>query len=346
MKRAEIIGTLVLLAVFAFFPLAFPNAALLSIGVFTILYASIAVSWNIFSGYTGYISLGHAVFFGVGAYSFTFMVKGWNIEGGYLPFLLLIPVGLIASLSAIPVGWIFLRTRKQVFIVVTIAAVFIMQLLAYNFRSITGGSGGFLLPVPSWGPDFFNFPFYYVGFILLVLSVALSWWIRRSKYGLCLLAIREDEDRARGLGINTEAYKLTALVFSAFFTGTAGAMLSYFTGSISPPDAFSPALDVVVALMAFFGGVGTLMGPLFGAMLLEPLQQYLTLEFGAIGLDKIIYGLLLLFIILVLPEGVVPSLLGLRNRFTSVRNVQLPSALKESPVQASEKSEQETRINL
>jgi branched-chain amino acid transport system permease protein len=341
MKRNEVIGTLVLLGLLAIFPALFPNPAWLTIGVFTVLFAIVAVSWNIFSGYTGYISLGHAVFFGIGSYAFTFMMNGTHWEGGYLPFVLFIPVGLITSLCAIPIGWVMLRTRKHVFIVVTIAAVFIFQLLAYNLGPITGGSGGFFIQTPSWGPDFFDIPYYYIGFLMLFLVVALSWSIRRSKYGLGLLAIREDEDRARSLGLNTEAYKLTALVLSAFFVGIAGAMLCYFTGSITPPDAFTPALDVAIALMVFFGGVGTLMGPLLGAILLEPLQQYLTFQYGAISLDKIIFALLLLGIILFLPEGLVPSLPRAWKRIRPVRTLQnKPVLLDEQVVAVAERSKQ------
>ncbi|MBV9232120.1 MAG: branched-chain amino acid ABC transporter permease [Chloroflexi bacterium] len=308
MKKVETIGTLIVLAVFAIFPIVFPNPAITSTGVFTVIFATAVVAWNIFSGYTGYVSLGYAVYYGLGAYIFSLIMESGKIPLDYAPFLLLLPVGLLTAIIAIPIGWIVLRTRKHVFVVVTVATVFIMQLLAYNLRPITGGSAGIYLPAPSWSADFYNFPFYYVGLLVLILAVAVSWWIRHSKYGLCLIAIREDEDRALGLGVNTEAYKLSALVLSAFFAGTIGAMRAYFVGAIAPPDVFSPVFDIAVALMAFFGGVGTLLGPLLGAVVLEPLQQYLTLQFGAIGLDKILFGALLLAVILLLPEGVVTSL--------------------------------------
>ncbi len=321
MKRAEMFGTLFVLVVFTLLPIAFPNPAITSIGVFTVILASAAVAWNIFSGYTGYISLGYAVYFGCGAYLFSLLIEGAHLQGGYLPFWLLLPVGLLTSVFALPVGWIVLRTRKHVFVVLTVATVFIMQLLAYNLRSITGGSAGLYLPFPSWNPDFFNIPYYYVGLLLLVLAVAISWWIRRSKYGLGLLAIREDEERARGMGINVEAYKLSALVISAFFGGTAGALTTYYTGSISPPDAFAPIFDVTVALTVFFGGTGTLLGPLLGAALLGPVQQYLTQQYGAIGLDKILFGALLLAVILLLPEGVVVSLPRLWMKLSVLRRV-------------------------
>lgn len=342
MKRVETLVIALILAVLAVFPLLFPNPAVTSIAFFSVAFAAAAVGWNMFCGYTGYVSLGYAVFYGVGAYSFAFLSSGLHITGDYVTFLLLIPAGLIACLFALPVGWLVLRTRRHVFIVLTIATVFIMQLLAYNLDSITGGSKGLILSSPSWSGDFFNIPFYYVALILLLLALVISWWIRHSKYGLGLLAIREDEDRARSLGVNTEAFKLSALVISAFFSATAGALMSYYNSSVDPPSAFSPVFDVVIALMNFIGGVGTLLGPLLGAFILEPLQQYITLQFGAIGLDLILFGALLLAVILLLPEGVVTSLghLWAKRRAARTSIVELaPAPEEQAALVAGEKRE-------
>jgi branched-chain amino acid transport system permease protein len=214
---------------------------------------------------------------------------------------------------AIPLGWIALRVRQYTFVVVTIAMMSTFQLLAYNLQGITSGSAGMLLPFVAWAPDFFNLPFYYVALIILLLALGVSWWIRHSKYGLGLLAIRDDEDRVLGLGVNTRAYKLTAFTIAAFFAGMIGGMIVYFDGSIAPPVAFDPVFDVMVALMSLFGGIGTLSGPLIGALLLEPLQQYIIFQVGSIGvgLDLLVFGVLLLTIILFLPEGIWPSLRSL-----------------------------------
>ena len=308
MKNIRTIGLLAFLVLLLVFPLLFPNPAVTSIAIFTLLFAGAAVAWNLFSGYTGYVSLGHAVFYGVGAYALALLCKGWKIEGGYVPFLLLPLVGLIASVFAIPLGWIALRTRRHIFVVVTIAMFYIFQLLAYNLSGITNGSSGMFFPSPPWDAAFFNTPFYYVSLILLLFSFGASWWVRNSKYGLGLLAIRNDEDRALGIGVKTGAYKLVAYVVSAFFVGMTGAMVGYYIGSLYPEFAFTPVFDVTVALMAFMGGIGTLLGPLLGALLLTPLQQYLTLQVGTSGLDLVLFGALLLTVILLLPEGIVPTL--------------------------------------
>src|SRR2546425_3712333 len=309
MKIIRIILLIALLAAFIAFPFVFSDPATTTIAVFTLFFAAAAVGWNIFSGYTGYIALGHAVYFGIGAYAMALLCQAWNIPAGYAPFLLLPLIGLIAAAFAVPFGWIALRTRRHTFVVITIAIFFIMQLMAYNLRGITNGSAGLTLPIPfDWSADFFNLPFYYVALALLLLALGVSWWVRNSKYGLGLLAIRDDEDRALGLGVKTGPFKLVAFVISAFFVGMAGAMYAYFIGSISPPFAFDALFDLAIALMAFLGGLGTLAGPILGALVLESTQQYFTLQFGASGYYLIIYGALFLVIILLLPGGIIPTL--------------------------------------
>jgi len=308
MKKLKISGLLVLLALLLVFPLLISDSTVTTIAIFTLIFAGAATAWNLFSGYTGYISLGHAVFYGIGGYAMGIFCQDWHIPGGYTPFLLLPLAGLIASAFALPLGWIALRTRRHIFVVLTIAIFFIFQLLAYNLTGITAGSSGMFLPVPPWSADFFNTPFYYVSLLTLLSSFAASWWVRNSKYGLCLLAIRDDEERALSLGVKTGAYKLTAYVISAFFVGMAGALVAYFIGSLYPAFTFDPAFDVTVSLMAILGGIGTLAGPLIGVLFLEPLKQVLTVQLGVVGLDLIVFGTILLVVILLLPEGVLPTL--------------------------------------
>ncbi len=297
-----------LLALFIAFPLVFPNPATTSIAVFALVFAVAATGWNIFSGFTGYIALGHAAYFGVGAYALALMCQAWKTPGGYVPFLLLPLAGLVAGLFAIPLGWVALRTRRHTFVVITVATTFIMQLMAYNLKSVTNGSSGLNLPIPTWAGDFFNLPFYYVSLAILLIALGTAWWVRNSKYGLGLLAIRDDEDRALGLGVRTELFKWVAFVLSAIFVGMAGAMYGYFVGSIYPPFTFNPLYDLSIALMAFMGGLGTLSGPILGALVLESTQQYFTLQFGESGYYLIVYGALFLVIILLLPEGIVPTI--------------------------------------
>src|SRR5713226_1333025 len=147
MKIIKITGLIALLAVFIAFPLVFSDPAVTIIAVFTLLFAVAATGWNIFSGYTGYIALGHAAYFGLGAYAMAIMCQDWNIPAGYLPFLLVPVAGLVAALFAIPLGWIALRVRRHTFVVITIAIFFIFQLLATNLTQFTNGTIGLGLPL-------------------------------------------------------------------------------------------------------------------------------------------------------------------------------------------------------
>ena len=321
MKVFKYIFPLVLLAAFIAFPFVFTDPATTTVAVFTLFFAAAGVGWNTFSGYTGYIALGHAVYFGIGAYAMALLCQDWNIQPGYAPFFLLPLVGLIAAAFSVLFGWVALRTRRHTFIVITIATFFIMQLMAYNLRGITNGSAGISLPIPfDWTADFFNIPFYFVALAILALAFITSWWIRNSKYGLGLLAIRDDEDRALGLGVNTGPFKLIAFVISAFFVGMVGGLHAYFNSSIFPPFAFDALFDVAIALMAFLGGLGTLYGPILGALILVPAQQYLTVQLGSSGYNLILYGVIFLAIILLLPEGILPTISKRWNKWKASRN--------------------------
>ncbi|GCE13797.1 branched-chain amino acid ABC transporter permease [Tengunoibacter tsumagoiensis] len=314
----------------AVFPLIFPDPTLETIGFVTLTSAAAATGWNLFSGYSGYLALGGGTYFGFGAYTMALLCQYWHMKGGYDPFWLVPLGGLVAAIVAIPIGWISLHARKATFIVITIATLFIFQLLAYNLTAITGGSFGINLPGAPWRFDFYSVPFYYMGFALLIASLLVSWWIRTSKYGLGLLAIREDEDRALGLGVKTGIYKLSAFVISAFFAGAIGALNIYFDGLIGPPAAFTPVFGTAPALMAFIGGVGTLSGPVLGALILEPLHQVLLQNFSATGIDIILYGVLLLLVLLYLPEGIIPGVSRLWTQWRKAGKAQRPTTLPES----------------
>lgn len=308
MKNKLTLVALASLALSLMFPLLFSNPAVTTIAVFTLIFAGAATSWNIFSGYTGYISLGHAAFYGIGAYILMILCQVWNIPGGALPLLLLPVVGLATGICAIPLGWVALKTRRYIFMVLTIAIFVISSQLPNLLNNITTSMGELSLPIPTWSGDIYNLPFYYTALILLLLALGVSWYIRNSKYGLSLLAIRDDEDRALGLGVKTTVYKLAAFVISAIFVGMAGALNAYFLGFVSPTSAFDRSFNIAVPLMAFLGGLGTLTGPIIGALVVVPLQQYLTLQSGDQGWDLILYGVLFLVIILAMPSGIVPAL--------------------------------------
>ncbi len=286
------------------FPLVITGQVPTQIGVDAMLFVAAAVAWNIFSGYSGYISLGHAVFFGSGAYFVGVAAQDWHVTGD-TEFALIPLAGLVAGLIAVPFGLIALRVRRHTFVVVTIAVFFIFQLMAFNL-SVTGGSVGISAPFLSWAPETYNDPFYYLALIVAMGATVLSWLIRGSRFGLQLRAIRDDEDRARGLGVRTMRVKLTAFVISGVLTGLVGGIWFLFIQQVVPQYGFDPLFDLSVALMAFLGGLGTIWGPVIGALILEPGQQILTLRSSNSYLSEIIWGALFILVILFLPRGIIP----------------------------------------
>jgi branched-chain amino acid transport system permease protein len=307
------LGVAIAVAVLGLFPLVFSNPTDTSIAEFTLIFMVCACAWNMFSGNSGYIALGHAVYYGTGAYALTLLANHLGFAAGWGVFALVPVAGIVAGLVAIPTGLIALRARRHTFVVITIAFMFIFQLAASNL-GFTGGTSGLQPPTPLWGVTAYNDNFYWVTAVVLLATVALAWLVRRSRFGLQLLAIRDDEERARGLGVRVGWVKLTAFVLSAVPIGMAGAIYAYFLGQIFPQFAFDPLFDLSIALMAFIGGLGTIAGPLLGALVLESLQQYFTVESGASQVYLIIYGALFLAVVLILPRGVIPSVEELLRR--------------------------------
>jgi len=301
----------------------FSTAAVTSIAFFSVIFMAAATAWNGFSGYSGYISIGHAVFFGSGAYTIALIAYHLHLSGGYGIFWYVPVAGAVAMVIAVPYGLIALRTRRHTFVVITIAVFFIVQLLAFNL-GFTGGSSGVQVPTPLWSATSYNDRFYYAALVVLLVAIVVSYAIRRSRFGLQMLAIRDDEDRASGLGVRVQRVKLLGFVLSSITVGMAGAIYAFFIGQIYPQFAFDPLFDVTVALMAFFGGLGTISGPLLGALLLEPIQQYLTLQFSVGSLYLIIYGALFLVVILAMPRGIIPTVadLGTRRRTARARRTE------------------------
>ena len=301
------------LAVFGLFPVIVTNPLYTNIGVLTLIYMACATSWNMFSGYSGYIALGSSVFYGTGAYTMALISVHANMAAGAAQFWLVPLGGLAAMVVALPIGWIALRVRRHTVVVITIAIFFIFQLGAINF-SFTGGTAGLSLPFIQWGASYYNLPFYYVMLVVLIVSLVMSALVRRSRFGLQLLAIRDDEDRALGLGVKVTAVKITGFTLSAFAIGMAGAVYAMFVGQIYPQFVFDPLFDLSIALMAFFGGLGTLAGPVLGAFILESAQQYLTLRFSNGSFYLIAFGALFLIVISFMPRGIVTFFSDRRNK--------------------------------
>jgi branched-chain amino acid transport system permease protein len=298
---------LIAAAVAIAFPQVFPNQAVTNYGVFAMIFVTAASAWNLFSGNSGYISLGNAVFYGSGAYALGLMAKGWNVQGTQV-FDLLPLVGVIGAGIALAFGLIALHVRRHTFIVITIAVFFIFQLMAFNF-SFTGGSSGLNSPFLNWQGASYNTTFYYIALGFAIMSIVAAWLVRRSRFGLQLRAIRDDEDRARGLGVKTLRVKLTALMITGAITAMIGGVWFYYINQVQPQTGFDPLWDLQIVLMAFFGGYGSISGPVLGALIIEPGTLWLNTQpqFAGGYLSEILLGVIFLFVVLVMPRGIIPT---------------------------------------
>jgi branched-chain amino acid transport system permease protein len=321
-RALKAVGLLLLLGIAVALPALAPDSATTSMAVFTVMYVGLATAWNIMGGYTGYISLGHAGFFGFGAYTLGLLLARLGIEGGYAPFLFVPVAGIVTAVMAAAVGWFALRTRAATFVIVTIAFMFMLQLLAENLVGLTGGGAGLAFPTPPWRGADYDVPFYYAMFVLAILGLAVSWWIRRSKFGLGLLAIRDDEDKALAVGVPARAFKLTAFVVSATLVGMIGGVYGYYVTYIYPQFVIDPLVGISMVLMVFLGGLGTLWGPVLGAVILEPAQLWLAYQYGASRLYLVLYASVFLLVILLMPRGIIPSVRDLYAR----RQARAPAA--------------------
>jgi branched-chain amino acid transport system permease protein len=276
--------------------------------IFTLMFAVMSSAWNLIGGFGGYPSLGHAAFFGLGAYAEAIWFVHHRVSTGYEPFLLLPAVALLGAAVGLPVGAVAMRTRADVFAIVTITLLFVAQTLAFNLPGITGGSQGLAIPQPPFSAATFDRPFYYVLLVLLALAMGITFAVLRSKIGLGLAAVRGDEDKARGIGVRVAGIKLLAFCVSVALTTVVGAVWAYYEGFIYPQFAVDPLITIAVVLMTFLGGRATLWGPVLGAFILESAQQYLAYQLGGSQVYLIAYALVFLLVMLLLPAGILPTL--------------------------------------
>jgi ABC-type branched-subunit amino acid transport system ATPase component/ABC-type branched-subunit amino acid transport system permease subunit len=263
-----------------------------------------AVSWNIISGYAGYISLGHSAFLGLGGYTAAII----SIHSGINPVLLAPIGGIVAVIAALLLGSIVLRTTSQAFVIITIALLLSAQVVVTNWASLTNGSDGITLPIPSWSRDIQAMPFYYMFLFVLLLTVVFSAQIRRRKFGTALLAIREDEGKAAAIGVNTSFSKVVAFGCSAFFIGAAGGVYAYFQTFLNPVGMFNILSSVMIVLAALIGGRGTLWGPVVGAFILQGANEAATVYGGGSESRVLLFGIALVLVVLFMPNGLLPTI--------------------------------------
>jgi ABC-type branched-subunit amino acid transport system ATPase component/ABC-type branched-subunit amino acid transport system permease subunit len=295
------------LAALIAFPLVSDSLYYQNLLILTFLLAIGASGWNIMGGYAGYISLGNSAFVGLGAYTTGILAAKQHIS----PFIGCLVGGVVCAVAAAVLSLVTRRTRGMYFVIVTFAALQLLGVAATTWSSLTGGSQGLALPLPTWSLSHQNWPFYYPLLGLLVITVASSAFVRRTKFGAGLFAIRDDEDKASGLGLRTAVYKMIAFMLGGTFLGIAGGIYAYYVSFLNVGAVFDIVTSVLIVLSALLGGRGTVWGPVLGAFIIEPLANFTSTDLGGANAGAIrllLFGGLLGAVVLFLPRGVLPTL--------------------------------------
>lgn len=278
------------------------------------LFAGLGSAWNLLGGYAGQLSLGHAAYFGLGAYSYALLAPRFGIILG------LVAAAVIPVLFAAPVGWITFRLRGPYFALGTIAFAELLRILSTaQLQDLTKGSAGLLVTSLTNRQE----NYYYFMLCFFIAAFLITRFIAQSRTGYYLMAIREDEDTAQAVAINTTLYKLIALLISAFITGIGGALFAGMFGIIEPSMVFGGSISNQIVFIAILGGAGTLWGPLLGAIILELTSELLKVYLGSLNIPFLadpnvfayfLYGLIIVLVILFLPNGVFGGLQRLIRR--------------------------------
>lgn len=323
-------------------PFFFGGVAQLNMLILVLLYAALGQAWNILGGFAGQVSLGNAAFFGIGAYTSTYMLLEWTVS----PWLGMLAGAVIAAIFSIIIGYPVFRLGGHYFAIATIALAEIMLIMFSNNEAV-GGSVGLSVPfirgedrrpADSWWMMQFNVAregYLIIALALLVLVTLVVIVVQRSKIGYYLRAIKNDQLAARTLGVNVLKYKLIALVLSASLSAMLGTFYAQYLLFIDPETTMRLELSVLIALVAILGGVGTVAGPLIGAAVLIPISELTRSALGGTGttLDLVLYGGLIVLVSVFQPNGLVAlTQRGRRRRGRALPTDREEQAREEAPM--------------
>ena len=289
---------------FLIFPLVVHSDYYQHLVIIIFMWVVIGSSWNLLAGYTGQVSFGHAIFFGVGAYTAGIFASKLGISAWWgMAF-----GGIFSMLVGLFVGWVCFRLRGPYFALATLAGGEIIRLIATNWESLTDGMVGILI-IQSFKS---KLSYYYIALALALACIYTIRIIMKSKWGYYFVSIREDEDAAASLGINTTLYKNVSLLISSFFTGMAGAFYMNYMAFIDPEVVFSlHYISIMAILVGIVGGVATIWGPAVGAFVMVGLQETFRSSFFGLApkwisqAHALVFGLLVIFVIMFLANGIV-----------------------------------------
>jgi branched-chain amino acid transport system permease protein len=331
-------GLIVLLIALSFY--ATDSGVLLSIVTVSCIWAIAALGWNVLAGFTGQLSFGHAAFFGAGAYTMALL----NTEAGVSPWIGLLAGGVVAAVLAVIIGLPTFRLRGPYFALATLALAEAIRRVVVWQVDLTGGNDGVILPIKTGFSQMFfesNRPFAWLAIGFLALAWSATAWLRYSRLGYYMLAVRDDQDAAAAAGLNPLSVKLRASVVSAFITAIAGGLLGRFLSGVAPEDYLGTYVSIQILIFGFVGGLGTLSGPVVGAMLVVPLQHYLQLTSGSqvtSQLAEVAFGVILVLVILFYPKGITPGVAKLWShvRARRARTPEPPDAGAPAPEETRE----------
>ncbi len=290
----------------ALFPLLVTRPTWQNTAILMLMTAQLGVAWNILGGYAGQVSLGHAAFFGTGAYVSTLL----SMRLGVSPWAGMLAGGVVAAALSAVIGWPCFRLKGHYFAMATIAVGEIVQALVNGWEAL-GGAVGFSLPFTEsglwgfvWGRS--KLPYHYIALGLLLLTLSVNWLVTRSHVGYYLRAIKDEPDAARSLGVSLGRYKQIAMMLSSALAAMGGTLYAQKELFIDPGSTLSTSLSIKMALVAILGGVGTLTGPIVGAVVLTAIEEASRIGFGGTGrgTDLIVYGLLIVVIAVYQPSGI------------------------------------------
>ncbi len=309
LKKAAALGALLLALLAA--PIAIGDQFISHIFITIFIFAGLSTAWNIVGGYAGQLSLGHAIFYGIGAYAGVMLMNM-----GISPWLGMFAGAAVSVVVAVAISYPCFRLRGPFFSLATIAFLEVFRVLALHLREFTGGATGLMIPL-KFGWEWMVFrdrtPALLIAFGLLVVALAVAWWIRSHRLGFYLVATRERQSAAQAAGVNTVKVRLIAVSASAALTAFIGTFHAMYLTFIEPAAMFSLTMSIQIAMFALIGGLGTVIGPLVGALFLVPLSELARGWLGAqaLGLHGFVYGVVLVLVVLFMPNG----LMGILSRY-------------------------------